>query len=167
MILDIIIPGAPHAQGRARFARIGNHVRAYDPEESRDWKSYARQVMWKEVVKGPKPGGHVFIPGGPVEIQIFACFACTATDAKRKSLWAKAKDLLRWHTKKPDLDNIIKATKDAGKSILWADDSQVCSIHAVKITLPPEMTPFVRIKVCGIDDESPLRSYAYRPVGSL
>ena len=149
MILDIIIPGAPHAQGRARFARMGNHVKTYDPKESKDWKGYARQVMWKAGVDGPNPGGYVFIPEGPVAIIVTACFPCTSTDAKKKKL----SPLLRWHTKKPDLDNIVKAVKDAAKGILWTDDSQVCSMLASKVILPAGESPHVRVKVYPIAGE--------------
>ena len=141
MILDIIIPGAPHAQGRARFARIGDHVRAYDPKESKDWKSYARQIMWGAWVRSTH--GYILIPDGPVAIIVTACFSCTATDSKKK----KIAHLLRWHTKKPDLDNIIKAIKDAAKGILWTDDSQVCSMLANKVILPSGEPPHVRVKV--------------------
>ena len=142
MILDIIIPGAPHAQGRARFARIGDHVRTYDPKESKDWKSYAKVLLWEAVAK---QGGGIFIQDGAVCLRVLACFACTSTDAKKKSIRECGN---RWHTKKPDLDNIIKAIKDAGRSILWTDDSQVSAIHAEKIVLRPGESPFVQISVC-------------------
>lgn len=150
MILDIIIPGAPHAQGRARFARMGNHVRAYDPKESKDWKSFARLCMSLERSKNPWGGMEFLIPEGPVGIILTACFACTSTDSKKKKLAS----LLRWHTKKPDLDNILKAVKDAAKGILWQDDSQVCSILATKVILPTGEAPHVRVKVYPVVEEA-------------
>jgi len=33
---------------------------------------------------------------------------------------------------KPDTDNYIKAIKDALKSVIWKDDSQVVELHASK-----------------------------------
>lgn len=36
------------------------------------------------------------------------------------------------HTQKPDIDNLIKTTKDSLKGIVWRDDSQVAEIDAVK-----------------------------------
>jgi len=37
------------------------------------------------------------------------------------------------HTKKPDLDNLIKLIKDACNKIIWKDDAQVVSIFAEKV----------------------------------
>lgn len=37
-----------------------------------------------------------------------------------------------WHTKKPDLDKIIRAAKDALTGVIYADDSQVVRIIAYK-----------------------------------
>lgn len=31
-----------------------------------------------------------------------------------------------WHTKKPDLDNLIKAVKDSLTGIVYRDDGQIC-----------------------------------------
>ena len=41
----------------------------------------------------------------------------------------------RWHTKRPDLDNLIKFVLDSlgGRGIYWKDDSQVYSIVAQKL----------------------------------
>lgn len=37
------------------------------------------------------------------------------------------------HTKKPDLDKLVRNTKDALKGILYRDDAQVVDIHARKV----------------------------------
>lgn len=36
------------------------------------------------------------------------------------------------HTKKPDLDKLVRSTKDALKGVLYADDAQVVQLHAQK-----------------------------------
>jgi Holliday junction resolvase RusA-like endonuclease len=44
------------------------------------------------------------------------------------------------HTKKPDLDNLIKFVKDCANGILWDDDSQVTAITAAKAYYPHPAT---------------------------
>lgn len=39
---------------------------------------------------------------------------------------------VRQHTKKPDLDKLVRALKDALKGVVWVDDSQVVSLSATK-----------------------------------
>lgn len=49
-----------------------------------------------------------------------------------KSLARKVKpdDL---HTKKPDIDNLIKGLFDAANGLIWQDDNQVVDVQAVKV----------------------------------
>jgi len=47
-----------------------------------------------------------------------------------KSLPKKERD--GWHSKKPDLDNLIKLVLDSMNGICFRDDSQVCFIIAMK-----------------------------------
>lgn len=37
------------------------------------------------------------------------------------------------HTKKPDLDKLVRSTKDALKGVLYNDDAQVVELHARKV----------------------------------
>jgi Holliday junction resolvase RusA-like endonuclease len=36
------------------------------------------------------------------------------------------------HTAKPDVDNLLKSTKDALNGLVWRDDSQICAVEAHK-----------------------------------
>jgi hypothetical protein len=47
-----------------------------------------------------------------------------------KSVPRKERD--GWHTKRPDLDNLVKLILDSMNSIVFKDDSQVCAIIAMK-----------------------------------
>jgi len=105
--------GSPVAQGRPRFARIGNHVRAYDPGKSKSWKE---SVRWQAIERGAK------VLEGP--LYLFLHFKLP----RPKSLPKK----VQHHTKKPDLDNLVKGVKDGLKGICYHDDSQVIRLAATK-----------------------------------
>lgn len=116
--LKIIIPGNPIAKKRPRFARRGKFVTTYNPQVSEEGKFI---VMMQTQLNGHQP-----IPKGtPIQLQCF--FNMPVPDSMPK----KYRDI-RPHTKKPDLDNMIKFVKDCANGILWADDSQVFSVHASK-----------------------------------
>ena len=47
--------------------------------------------------------------------------------------WSKSKrESAKWHTSKPDADNLIKGVKDALNGIVYKDDAQVCFVQARK-----------------------------------
>jgi len=107
--------GSPVAQGRPRFARMGNFVRTYDPAKSVDWK---RTIMAQVL---DQLGGKPDIHDGPLTIQMHFHLP------RPKSLPKK----VQHHVKKPDCDNLMKAA-DALKGILFRDDSQIVRIEATK-----------------------------------
>ena len=117
------ILGDPRPQGRPKFFRRGNFVGAYDPKQSRDYKqTLAAQLA----AQSPE-----FIEQGKA-VSIYVEFVF----ARPKSLPKRVED----HVKKPDLDNLIKALKDAAKGILWHDDSQVVQLSARKVYGATPMT---------------------------
>ena len=110
-----IILGDPRPQGRPRFSKRGNFVGAYDPKESRDYKQTLAAQLAAQCPEFAEQGR-------AVSLEIEFVFA------RPKSLPKRVED----HVKKPDLDNLIKAFKDAAKGILWHDDSQVVQMTARK-----------------------------------
>ncbi|OPX87750.1 MAG: Endodeoxyribonuclease RusA [Pelotomaculum sp. PtaB.Bin104] len=114
--------GEPVAQGRPKFARIGNHVTTYDPEKSRTYKSIVRDEAIK--VKPDKP------LEGPLILTVAAYKSIPKSLSKKKTQQALEGELRP--TIKPDLDNVVKGIKDALKGIIWRDDSQVIWLFASK-----------------------------------
>lgn len=49
-----------------------------------------------------------------------------------KSWTKKKKEGAKWHTSKPDVDNLCKGVMDALNGIAYKDDTQVCYIQAQK-----------------------------------
>jgi Holliday junction resolvase RusA-like endonuclease len=55
--------------------------------------------------------------------------------------------VLVWHEKKPDLDNLLKALKDALTGLAWRDDSQVCQCYCEKRYANHDEQPHATITV--------------------
>ena len=94
---------------------MGNHVVAYDPAKSRDYKSYVKTEALK--VKPDR------LLEGPISLTVRVYRSIPKSFGKRKTEQAINGEIRP--VTKPDLDNIIKGVKDALKSIIWKDDSQV------------------------------------------
>lgn len=135
----ITIPGEPVAQGRARAfafqAQGRTQIRMYDPKVSRDWKATARQHMI-DGLAGALPFD------GPVRLTVRAYFTCPKTDCRKTQPRP-----VRWHTKKPDGDNVLKALKDAAKGVLWLDDCQVCAATIEKYIAAQGEAPRIVLEV--------------------
>ena len=132
-MIEVTIPGEPYAQKRPRARRMGQHATVYDPKENRDWKATAQQFMARAM------GGRQPL-AGPVRLVVLAGFTCPKS-RHRKRVPRPAEP----HTKRPDLDNVVKAVKDAATGILWLDDSQVCELTARKWTQAQGEAPRLEI----------------------
>ena len=116
--LILQIPGNPIAKKRPRFARRGKFVSTYNPQESEEGKFIC--LMQNQIKHDPVPAGT------PIALKLEFHMPYPASISKKK------KESGLFHTKKPDLDNLIKFVKDCANGILWHDDSQVVRVEAVK-----------------------------------
>jgi Holliday junction resolvase RusA-like endonuclease len=116
--LNIVIPGNPISKKRPRFARRGRFVQTYNPQESEEGKFVC--LMQNQINHDP------ISAGTPIDLKLEFHMPFPASISKKK------KESGLFHTKKPDLDNLIKFVKDCANGILWHDDSQVVRVEAVK-----------------------------------
>ncbi len=122
-VITFTIPGQPIAKGRARsFVRNGN-IAHYTPEKTARYENLVRlaaqQAMGEQT---------------PVEsavVLIVRAFLSIPTSWSLKKQQAAAIGEIT-PTKRPDLDNIIKAIKDGANGVTWKDDSQVIDVRASK-----------------------------------
>ena len=121
----LLIKGSPIAQGRPRFARIGQGVRAYDPGKSREWKAEVKRQAIQSGVK---------VQEGPLYMILHFQLP------RPKSLPKKVVH----HVKKPDIDNLAKACLDGLKGIAFRDDSQIVRLAATK---EYHTAPGVRVEI--------------------
>lgn len=121
-MISFTVYGEPISQLRPRATTINGYVRMYDPQKSRDYKQYVRLVAVEH--KPPKP------LEGEIELVIDVYRPIPKSMSKRKRQLA-LKGKIR-PTTKPDIDNYVKAIKDALSGIIWKDDKQVVSLTVRK-----------------------------------
>ena len=121
--MKIEIPGKPIAKKRPRFARIGKFVKTYSDQKTEEGRF---QIMAMEQVKKTL--------SEPLQgpINLFCSYRMPIPKSWHKKRFQEARDGRRMHTSKPDLDNLIKFSKDCLNSIAWNDDSQIVMVSAEK-----------------------------------
>jgi len=122
-MIEITIPGKPVAKRRPRFARRGKFVTTYNDQETEEGRFlFEVQKQFKNalsdkplivvcVFEMPRPKNH---------------YGTGRNTGKLKEGSPKL------HTKKPDIDNLIKFVLDCLNGIAWKDDSQIVRIVAEK-----------------------------------
>lgn len=120
------VPGTPVSKARARTfwdAKTGSY-RSVTPEKTASYEGIVK-LFYQHCA-----GGAVFDLGTPVAIEITARFEPARSESKKRRNLMLAGEIR--HTRKPDIDNVVKTVMDALNKLAWHDDSQVISIKAEK-----------------------------------
>lgn len=121
---------------RVRVDTRGNYPRFFTGKKTRDGENivrvHAKKAMSRERLKPFS---------GPVEL-------CVTIFLNPPESWSKKKrEAAKFVTGKPDADNILKLIGDAMNRVVYRDDSQIASVHFVRVyTLDTEC---VRIDISG------------------
>lgn len=121
-MIQFTVYGEPVAQGRPRFSTNGGFVKAYDPAKSKDFKHYVKLVASEY-----RP---LKLLEGPIQMDVKIYKSTLKSFSKKKAALAEEGELRP--VTKPDVDNYVKGVKDALKSVIWKDDSQVVDLHISK-----------------------------------
>lgn len=114
------IPGDPVAKARPRATMVSGRARMYTPAKTENYE--ARVALFaSQAMAGAAPLQCA------VALTVIALFPIPPSWTKKRQAAARAG--VEQHTKKPDLDNVVKAIKDGANGILWTDDSQVCTLR--------------------------------------
>lgn len=118
--IKIIIPGKPIFKKRPRFARRGKFVTVYSDQETDEGKA-----LWEIRQQRPEKliDNHISVAlwfGMPIP---------KSTSKKRSLLMSQGKI---HHTKKPDIDNLIKFYLDVMNGEIYEDDKQIIDLYAAK-----------------------------------
>jgi Holliday junction resolvase RusA-like endonuclease len=115
------IPGEPVAKGRARAVVRKGKVGHYTPEKTANYENLVRLSMQQAM-----SSLGVVALSGAVRLKLTAHFPIPQSWSLKKQRAAATGELQ--HTKRPDLDNVLKAVKDGGNGVGWLDDSQIVEV---------------------------------------
>lgn len=140
--IRLVIPGEPKAQKRHRSTSINGFIRNYDPSQSSK-KDFLCAVMNNAP---EKPLEY------PIHIDLFFYFS------RPKSHYGTGKNASnlkpsapRFHTTKPDIDNLYKFVTDALNKIYYRDDSLISEVYMMKIY---SERPRIEIVISQADEHS-------------
>lgn len=117
------ILGEPRGKGRPRFAKQGNFVKTYTPEETLNYEAYVK-MCYIQAANGIKLNGAICAD--------IICYYSVPTSVSKKK---REKMLCGYYPcqKKPDIDNIIKSIFDALNTIAFDDDKQITLMLVKKV----------------------------------
>lgn len=122
-IINLTINGDPVGKGRPRVTNRGSFAHAYTPSKT---KNYEKTIQNEFLSKY----NYNDILHGPIKAEVNAYFPIPISTSKRKK-----QDMINnldKHTKKPDIDNVIKSIFDALNNLAFEDDSNIISLTANK-----------------------------------
>lgn len=121
-MIQFTVYGEPVAQGRPRASTFHGQVKLYDPAKSKDFKKYVKLVASQH-----RPDK---LLEGPICMKVVVYKSSLKSFSKKKTEAAERGEIRP--ITKPDVDNYVKGVKDALKSVIWKDDSQVVDLHISK-----------------------------------
>ena len=108
------ISGTSVPKARPRTTKRGNKATMYTPDSTKNFENYVKLVASQHA---------------PEEL------LTTALEIRLDFFFHRPKSLakkIRYHTKKPDVDNLAKSVLDALEGIIYVNDAQVISLIVTK-----------------------------------
>lgn len=116
---ELMIDGTPIAKGRPRLSRYGT----YTPKKTQEYEEYVK-ACWVAKYGSIQPSER------PLEMNIVFYLPIPKSYSKKQKAEILSGRLK--HTKKPDIDNLIKSALDALNGLAYADDSKIIKVAAEK-----------------------------------
>lgn len=117
------VEGPPQGKGRPRFRRTGNFVTTFTDPKTKTYEQTIKAWAQRAIGSGSPLEG-------PVSVDLYIRMGVPASTTKKRTEACLHNQELP--TKKPDIDNIIKAYLDAMNGIIYKDDTQVVRLSAKK-----------------------------------
>jgi Holliday junction resolvase RusA-like endonuclease len=123
-IVSFVVEGTPVPKGRPRFARRGKFVSTYSPKTTVDYETKVADAA--KVAMGSSEPLET-----PVGAYIYITLPIPTSYSKKRTQACLSGE--ERPTKKSDIDNFCKAVFDGMNGIVFADDSQIVSLHSTKV----------------------------------
>ncbi|KSC12366.1 RusA family crossover junction endodeoxyribonuclease, partial [Pseudomonas aeruginosa] len=104
------VPGEPVGKGRPRIGRVGAHARMFTPAKTANYEGLIAHSGQQAMA-----GRALF--EGPVLVELDIALSIPQSMSKKRKSLALAGGL--YPTKKPDMDNVIKAIYDGLNGVVW------------------------------------------------
>jgi Holliday junction resolvase RusA-like endonuclease len=122
--LAFTIPGEPRGKGRPRIVKIGGFSRMAADKKTANYEGVVAMAAEKALA-GAKPFDC------PLEVHLRVRLVPAASASKKARAAMLAGELPP--TKKPDLDNVVKAVLDGCNAVAFRDDVLVVAQTAAKV----------------------------------
>src|ERR1044072_1553571 len=133
--MKVVLLGKPIAKMRARYAKRGDFVVTYDPQEDAKnsvkmrFQEALRKALDSEI-KSESMDASSIVLAKAYEVHFYFYLPINESDSKpvrNGKLWG-----FELPTGKPDYDNLEKFYLDCANGILWRDDCMIIDGHAHK-----------------------------------
>lgn len=114
--VSFVVPGEPVGKGRPRIGKVGNHARMFTPAKTASYEGLIA-LAGTEAMAGRQ------LIEGAVMVELRIVMSVPTSKPKKWKAQALAGEV--FPTKKPDMDNVIKAIYDGLNGVVWKDDVQV------------------------------------------
>ena len=114
--VTFLVPGEPVGKGRPRIGKVGAHARMFTPAKTASYEGLI-------ALAGTEAMAGRMLLEGAVMVEMRIVLAIPQSMSKKRKAMAVAGEL--FPTKKPDMDNVIKAIYDGLNGVVWKDDVQV------------------------------------------
>lgn len=115
-IVEFFVPGEPVGKGRPRVGKVGQHARLFTPAKTANYEGLIAHAA-SQAMAGRS------LVNGPVLVELRMGLAIPQSASKKRKSAMAAGQIMP--TKKPDMDNVIKAIFDGLNGVVWVDDVQV------------------------------------------
>jgi Holliday junction resolvase RusA-like endonuclease len=121
--IRLTVLGEPKPQARHRHFTRGTFSGTYDP--SKDKKESFASILQSQAPKEPITA--------PISLELIFYFSRPKNHFKTGKNSEMLKDSAPdWHSRRPDIDNLVKFVQDSLNKIYYKDDALICQLIAKK-----------------------------------